>query len=195
MKISWLVLLAVSLLIGCMHTHYLTPETPVDSVRVMNQRIAPYRGFVTKRSGEYYYGKNIQIRDSVTLWKNTNGDKSFMLPNEQIKRIIAQDRMEGIIEGMEYGALTGAAFGTFIVGIASAMIPRHQSYNAISTADTVHYPGGIFYDKVEKREPILGWFVAGVLGGAIVGTTFGIIVGYGGGSKIEIQYKFPAKTK
>jgi hypothetical protein len=193
-KILFLLLPIYGLISGCTHLRFLTPDTPADTMRVINQRIAPFHGCVTKETGEYYYGKHIQIGDSLTLWKNSRSDRDFSLPNNRIHHIIALDRKLGFVEGLEYGAVTGAFIGASIAILWGSM-QREPVYSALPfAADSVRYPGDRSY-KPWKPVPMWQCVGVGALSGAVLGSSLGIFIGYSGGSQIKIRYVFPPQTK
>jgi hypothetical protein len=194
-KTVWFLFASSIVLSGCTHIRYLTPDTPTDTVRVINQRIAPFHGYVTKRNGEYYYGKHIQIGDSLTLWKNTRGNRDFSLPNERIQHIIAQDRKLGFVEGSEYGALWGAILGVVIGSAAYLLTPDRVYSNPVYDAKTWPPGGCTRYSHDSEKAPLWEYWAWGALGGGALGTGVGMLLGYGGGSKIEIRYVFPPRTK
>jgi hypothetical protein len=150
-----------------MHTSYVTPETPPDSLAIINLRIARFDGSVKTQAGEILHGSHFQLRSDSTFWKSDANTLDTMC-NTSIRRVIIADHARGRIEGSIYGTLTGALAGA-IIGAFFGELHEHS--------------------KPAKNPGVATSAMRGALIGMVPGAGLGLFIGNGTGSLIKIQFQ------
>ena len=201
--ISFVVALLFS---GCIHTSYVTPETPPDSLAYINKSIASLSGTVKTLTDESLRGERFRIGVDSTSWTccersliriDSNSWKYGIiqtvkaLPNRGIKLIDVHDHWRGLRKGVEYGALTGAAIGAVIGTVAYLLTPERVYVWA--PPDAEHQSEWL--KENEKRGSYWPYLGVGAIGGGAVGLGFGAYIGGAGGRVIRIKFSFPPGTR
>jgi hypothetical protein len=206
MKTCWLLPAIALLFSGCMHTSYVSPETPSDSLAHLNQNIARFSGSVTTHKGDYFRGERFRIGADSTSW--CCGERSLIrvdsntwkygiaqttkaLPNREIRLIDIRDRTRGLREGVAYGVLTGAAIGAVIGTVAYLLTPKRVDVWA--PPDAEHQSEWL--KENEKRGSYGPYVGMGALAGGAVGVGVGVYIGGGGGRVMRFTFSYPPQTK
>jgi hypothetical protein len=174
-----------------MHRRYLSEESPPDTLARMNADLGKLAGRVVFSDEHIVNAKRFKFSADSLFCYSGHEVHPKVFPNSDIDHVVTLNHTAGALEGLKYGAISGAIAGAAI-GFLYGVGFQHERVSAdIGPPDS----SGYYHYTYHKDKPISPALTA-LYGAAIGSVSFGgvgVFLGYTGGKMVEVKYRFPVK--
>ena len=122
MRIKLLVLLTLSICVGCSHSETLQ-FAEAGRLAQFNAEAADRAATVTLLSGGEYAARALQVAPDSTSWLNPESNEVVSVPTYDVADVRFRNHGRGAVNGLVGGAVGAGLFG-FLIGLASGSEPE-----------------------------------------------------------------------
>lgn len=168
---------------GCAHTFIIEKGAPPQRYVEADEFLHDNPATVKLHAGSTLHATDVFIGPDSTVFRIDGATDRIVVMNDRIRSIATQDVRKGIKDGALIGGITGSVLGLIIGGMIAAIDPDY-----VEETGPESQPYGHFQDKENDAVVI----IQSVAAGAIIGGTFGGLIGSQSGTMHSVEfYKDP----